>query len=142
MPIVSLIEEIMENAYSDKRITRVLSTFKVPTVGGKAFKYKENAPPAFTIGFYYTQPFGMIYVSDRILDQFNEKEIQWIILHELAHIYNNHFGWGVIADYVSMFSAEYLSEILEVSPSSGEFITKSIRALVTATSGCLYFEHN
>lgn len=133
--MVDLIKEIIQNAYPDKRLTRLLSTFEVPYVTGKAYEYMENAPPAFTIGFYFTQPFGMIYISDRTLGQFNEKELEWIILHELAHIYHNHVGWSVIADYASMFSAEYLSEILEVPPSFGEFIIKSIRAYVTATSG-------
>lgn len=133
--MVDPVKEIIENSYPDVRIDRIIRAFNVPTVSGRSFKYKENAPPAFTLGFNILQPFGMIYVSDRFLDIFNEKEIEWILLHELAHIYNNHIGWGVIADYISMFSAEYLSEILEVSPSFGEFIIKTIRALVTSSSG-------
>jgi len=134
--VVATIEEIISNSTVDTRIEVILKKYPYPYISGRKFKHQSTFPPAFTIGFTAIgSSFGGIYISDTILDNFKEKELEWIILHEIAHIVNNHLGWKLIADYLSLLGAEFFAETLETSFSTGELIIKMIRAYVTMTSG-------
>lgn len=63
------------------------------SISGIRFQTDPNLPPAFTKGFFI--PFnelsiGTIYVSEYWIESFNFDELEFIVLHELGHIYLNH----------------------------------------------------
>jgi len=132
------ISQIIQNSTPDSRINKIISKYGFPLIVGMKFKYEDNVPPAFTIGGSYIElRVGAIFVSDAFSSKLNDEELEFCVLHELAHIVYNHPFFSLSADLLAIWSTDFVSEYFLIKKSTAEIIIKVFRALATSQSGGL-----
>lgn len=106
----SPIEYIIYNACDDSRIQYIINYhYGFQYVQGKRFKLIPNASPAFALGGHKSRvPYGTVYISNWLISILSHEELEWVILHELAHIDNNHIDIQNFSEVLKFGGLAYL----------------------------------
>jgi Zn-dependent protease with chaperone function len=98
-------------------------------VVGKKFKGKSGDPPAFSLGINFLGvALGFIFISEEFSTLLNEKELEFVVLHELGHIIYNH---NVLSFIVQIFKAgiiELVAEVLGITLKQAQNLIGVIKA--------------
>jgi Zn-dependent protease with chaperone function len=118
------LDRAFSSARADTKLQAIIgdcvgrSGFQRNWVTGRKFSHQNGVSPAFGFGMRFPSflgypefPVGAIFVSDSYCSYFPEKELEFIVLHELGHIVNNHsinnlIVYGVKEIFVSWLSQE------------------------------------
>jgi len=130
---------IIDSAVQDSKVNDIIRRFGFSRVRGKSFSYRPNLPPAFTIGNSLSG--GVIYVSDWVISKFDDMELEWVVLHELAHIEKNHIPMRAVYDLLSMGGTDYLAYAYNIPFLGASTLVKSLRSLVTVFTGGITANH-
>ena len=95
---MSNIERILKTAKSDARLQTIITNYfqrigyPQSLVSGLTFKETKTDSPAFCLGVQIlNMPIGVILVSEELSKSLTQEELEFVVLHEMGHIMNNHF---------------------------------------------------
>jgi Zn-dependent protease with chaperone function len=95
------LEKIMSTATANQNVQRIIDyytrrdNYTYHLVGGCSF---SQVGSAFTIGGkipIVSVPIGIIYVQDSFVSHLPSGELEFVVLHELGHLVNNHIVWNM-----------------------------------------------
>ena len=128
-------DNIESTAVPDYEIQTIINRFGFIYVKGMRFK-NPNKPYAFTVGNnLYGFPVGTIYVSELAFRLFTPEELEWVVLHELAHIANNDIPAKNFLEIVSVGGAALLASLFEISFPLAALFVAFLRTLSTRRTG-------
>jgi hypothetical protein len=110
-----------------------------PLVFISTFNDDQYGSPAFSLGFNFPIPVGAIYINKSWKD-LPERWKEFIILHELGHIYHNHSPFNVLVSILYKVVPKELRELYNIikvgvsfySILEGKEIPKFIEEQITA----------
>jgi len=135
MPRKTNLEKIITTANADSRLQNIIdnylrrNNYYQHAVLGYSFKQEGSA---FTIGGKIPKivlfnnpeiPIGLIYVQENYVNSLPIGELEFVVLHELGHIVNNHVIWNIVIFLTKEKLVDWLREILGTSK-------KNIRDLI------------
>ena len=107
-----------------------LAGFTQFAVNGMVFEAKRGEPPAFAIGAQILNyPIGLIYVSEGLMNHLPEEELEFVVLHEMAHILNNHLISNLLVLLGKGYLTDVLADILDVSYKEAQDVIGLIKLL-------------
>lgn len=129
------LDSIESTAVPDYGIQTIINRFGFIYVKGKRFR-NPNKPYAFAVGNnLHGFPVGTIYVSEWGFRLFTPEELEWIVLHELAHIVNDHIPAKNFLEIVSVGGAALLASLFEISFPLAALFVAFLRTLSTRRTG-------
>jgi Zn-dependent protease with chaperone function len=132
---VTNVDSIESIAVPDYRIQAIIKRFGFIYVKGKRFR-NPNIPCAFAVGNrLWGSPVGTIYVSELAFRLFTPEELEWIVLHELAHIVNDHIPAKCLWEIISVGGAAFLASYLEISFPLAKLFVTFLRTFSTIRTG-------
>jgi len=114
------LDRILSSARSDGRLQAIITNYLFRdgyprnAVAGMSFKGQREDPPAFSLGFYFGIPWGAIYVSDNLYSVLSQEELEFVVLHEVAHIVKNHIVPSSIIIIGKSMIIDFLADLLEI----------------------------
>lgn len=107
---ISPAEYVVRYAVPDSRVQNIIDNWcGFQNIRGKSYRCIPDVSPAFTIGRRILGvPSGTVYVSDWLISILTQKELEWVVLHELAHINNDHITGQLIGELLKFGGLAYL----------------------------------
>lgn len=127
MPRKANLERIMSTATANSRLQNIIDSclqrdnYYQHAVLGYTFRQEGSA---FTIGgkipkiaLFNTPeiPIGLIYVQENYVDSLLIGELEFVVLHELGHVVNNHVVWNIGLFLAKETLVDWLRDLLETS---------------------------
>jgi Zn-dependent protease with chaperone function len=119
---MSNVERILKVAKSDVRLQTIITNYfhrigyAQNLVGGLTFKEEKDDSPAFCLGFQvFKMPLGVIFVSEGLSKDLTQEELEFVVLHEMGHIMNNHFVGASFVWLMKSWIIDIIADVFEVS---------------------------
>jgi len=132
------LDRILSCARSDGRLQTIITNyfsrdgFPQNAVGGMSFRGRREDPPAFSLGFQiFRFPIGGVYVSVSLCNALSQEELEFVVLHEVAHIVLNHIVPSSIIFLGKGMVIEFLADLLEISEKQAQDVLGFIKVLWT-----------
>ena len=143
------IDRILKVATNDTKVQGIIdrnlalnkTMIKVNRVIGKKFKGKSGDPPAFSLGINLLGvALGFIFVSEEFSALLDEKELEFVVLHELGHIIYNHAVLNFIVYASKTIIIELIAEGLEITQKQAQELIGLIKVFYIIFSGKMTIE--
>ena len=109
------IDRIESTALPDSRVKSIIDRFGCINVRGMRHT-NPTKPIAFAYGNrLHGYPIGSIYVHEWAFLNLTDYELEWIVLHELAHIVNDHLPAKMFLEIISVGGAALLTSVFNIS---------------------------
>ena len=119
---MSNIERILKTAKSDARLQTIITNYfqrigyPQSLVSGLTFKETKTDSPAFCLGVQIlNMPIGVILVSEELSKSLTQEELEFVVLHEMGHIMNNHFVGASFIWLTKSWIIDIIADVFEVS---------------------------
>lgn len=136
------IDRILNSARSEPKLQFMIGNclnragYPQYAVSGLMFREEKDDPPAFTLGFQiWNCPIGAIFVGERLSKVLTDDELEFVILHEIAHIVQNHLVASSLVWLGKGFVIDLLADVFKVSKKKAQEYLAVIKALYTLLSG-------
>jgi len=105
-------------------------------VGGLIFREEKDDSPAFALGFQILNyPIGAIFVGEKFSKVLTDDELEFVILHEIAHIVQNHLVMSSLVWLGKGFVIDLLANVFEISKKEAQEYLGVVKTLYTLLSG-------
>jgi len=107
-------------------------------VGGMVFKEEKDDSPAFCLGAFIqviSLPIGVICVSEGLLKVLTQEELEFVVLHEMGHIMNNHIVGNSIIWLVKDWIIDLIADTFEVSIQKAKQYLEALKAFSVWVTG-------
>jgi len=136
------LDRILSSAKSDVRLQTIITNYLLRdgypqnAIAGMSFKGQREDPPAFSLGLQiFRIPWGAIYVSKNLYSILSQEELEFVVLHEVAHIVKNHIVPSSIIFIGKGMVIDFLADLLEISEKKAREALGLIKTVWTLLKG-------
>lgn len=129
-------DRILNSAKTDAKLQMLIGNclnragYPQYAISGLMFKEEKSDSPAFSLGFQlWNYPIGAIFVGENLSSFLTDDELEFVVLHELCHIIQNHSIASSLIWLGKSIVIDFLADVFEVSKKRAQEYLGVIKAL-------------